>query len=317
MSLATRCTSCGTAFRVVQDQLKVSEGWVRCGRCNAVFNALEGLFDLGRDAPADWQEEHPDPVVASLAPPPAEWSSLPSPRTDAAEHADDADQARRDGDPHGGDLGELLADPVDAHLFGPRKRSEAKPKPAGQLGARDRVEFSDARFDSDLFGTTTPRFPTRSWRRWPVTDSGALTLESAVRPDFVRRADRHARWHSSSVRTVLGVACVWPRSFSRRRRRTTIATSSRRAGRRSFLSSLPGAALPVPDRGTAPDRRGPGREHRADARRRAGRVRPLGDAAQSERADAGAALDRSHPHRRQRPPGRAPALAPRTSEPPT
>ena len=50
MSLATRCTSCGTAFRVVQDQLKVSEGWVRCGRCDEVFNALEGLFDLARDA---------------------------------------------------------------------------------------------------------------------------------------------------------------------------------------------------------------------------------------------------------------------------
>ena len=46
MSLATRCTSCGTVFRVVQDQLKVSEGWVRCGRCNEVFNAIEGLFDL-------------------------------------------------------------------------------------------------------------------------------------------------------------------------------------------------------------------------------------------------------------------------------
>ena len=43
MSLATRCTACGTVFRVVQDQLKVSEGWVRCGRCNEVFNALEGL----------------------------------------------------------------------------------------------------------------------------------------------------------------------------------------------------------------------------------------------------------------------------------
>ena len=49
MSLATRCTSCGTIFKVVQDQLKVSEGWVRCGRCHEVFNALEGLFDLERD----------------------------------------------------------------------------------------------------------------------------------------------------------------------------------------------------------------------------------------------------------------------------
>ena len=51
MSLATRCTSCGTIFRVVQDQLKVSEGWVRCGRCEQTFNALEGLFDLEREAP--------------------------------------------------------------------------------------------------------------------------------------------------------------------------------------------------------------------------------------------------------------------------
>ena len=56
MSLATRCPSCGTVFRVVQDQLKVSEGWVRCGRCNEVFNALEGLFDLDRDAPPEWSD---------------------------------------------------------------------------------------------------------------------------------------------------------------------------------------------------------------------------------------------------------------------
>lgn len=48
MSLATRCPSCQTAFRVVQDQLKVSDGWVRCGRCNEVFNALDSLFDLTR-----------------------------------------------------------------------------------------------------------------------------------------------------------------------------------------------------------------------------------------------------------------------------
>src|SRR5512137_3115831 len=54
MSLATRCTACGTVFRVVQDQLKVSEGWVRCGRCNEVFNALEGLFDLDRESALGW-----------------------------------------------------------------------------------------------------------------------------------------------------------------------------------------------------------------------------------------------------------------------
>ena len=209
MSLATRCTSCGTAFRVVHDQLKVSEGWVRCGRCNAVFNALEGLFDLGRDAPADWHEEPVDPLVASLAPPPAEWSSLPPPPPDdATDPGDGADEGRRDGDTPPADLGELLADPVDAHLFGPRKRSEAKPKPAGQLGRRDRVEFSDARFDSDLFPDNDTSTPDTELATLTVTDSGAFALESAVRPDFVRRADRHARWQSTSVRSALAVACV-------------------------------------------------------------------------------------------------------------
>lgn len=46
MNLATRCPSCGTVFRVVRDQLKVSDGWVRCGRCSEVFNAAERLFEL-------------------------------------------------------------------------------------------------------------------------------------------------------------------------------------------------------------------------------------------------------------------------------
>ncbi|HEX7639426.1 MAG TPA: zinc-ribbon domain-containing protein, partial [Burkholderiaceae bacterium] len=46
MSLATRCPACGTIFRVVQDQLKVSEGWVRCGQCHEVFHGIEALFDL-------------------------------------------------------------------------------------------------------------------------------------------------------------------------------------------------------------------------------------------------------------------------------
>ncbi|HVK31353.1 MAG TPA: zinc-ribbon domain-containing protein, partial [Burkholderiaceae bacterium] len=66
MSLATRCNACGTVFRVVQDQLKVSEGWVRCGRCGEVFNALEGLFDLeGASGPIGLARE-----TAVPAPPP-------------------------------------------------------------------------------------------------------------------------------------------------------------------------------------------------------------------------------------------------------
>ena len=39
MSLITRCPACGTMFKVVSDQLKVSQGWVRCGQCADVFDA--------------------------------------------------------------------------------------------------------------------------------------------------------------------------------------------------------------------------------------------------------------------------------------
>jgi predicted Zn finger-like uncharacterized protein len=43
MSLITRCTACGTLFKVVADQLKVSEGWVRCGQCSEVFDAQANI----------------------------------------------------------------------------------------------------------------------------------------------------------------------------------------------------------------------------------------------------------------------------------
>lgn len=68
MSLATSCPTCGTVFRVVQDQLKVSEGWVRCGHCQEVFNALEGLFDLTR-RDSTTQEHAPDLAIPATSDP--------------------------------------------------------------------------------------------------------------------------------------------------------------------------------------------------------------------------------------------------------
>lgn len=61
MNLATRCPACGTVFRVVPDQLRVSQGWVRCGRCSEAFNAVEAMVE----------------------PPSAPWSGLPEDSTTA------------------------------------------------------------------------------------------------------------------------------------------------------------------------------------------------------------------------------------------
>ncbi len=43
MSQITRCPTCQTVFRVVQDQLRMSDGWVRCGQCTDVFDARATL----------------------------------------------------------------------------------------------------------------------------------------------------------------------------------------------------------------------------------------------------------------------------------
>src|SRR5574343_315971 len=41
--LITRCPACQTMFRVVPDQLRMSAGWVRCGQCQAAFDASAQL----------------------------------------------------------------------------------------------------------------------------------------------------------------------------------------------------------------------------------------------------------------------------------
>lgn len=67
MSLITRCPACGTMFKVVPDQLKISEGWVRCGHCAVIFDASVNM-QASPDPPA--VEPAPDPVEHAFMPPP-------------------------------------------------------------------------------------------------------------------------------------------------------------------------------------------------------------------------------------------------------
>lgn len=72
--LATRCPACQTVFRVVRDQLRVSGGWVRCGRCAEVFNAAEALLNLDTGlpwTPQDQAQAEAEAVAYAPAPAPA------------------------------------------------------------------------------------------------------------------------------------------------------------------------------------------------------------------------------------------------------
>jgi predicted Zn finger-like uncharacterized protein len=178
MSLATRCTSCGTVFRVVQDQLKVSEGWVRCGRCDAVFNALEGLFDLEREPPPAWTA--------------ADRAAAAGPTEFRVEGHGEPEELDEVSDPE-------LVDRIDEQIFGSR-RSAFGALASLATPERKHPDFADARFDTDvpIDALEQSTQPTESVLR---LDSDAPDNRAA--PEFVREAEQKERWQSSGARKAL------------------------------------------------------------------------------------------------------------------
>jgi predicted Zn finger-like uncharacterized protein len=94
-SLITSCPACRTRFKLVPDQLKVSDGWVRCGQCREIFDASsrieQPLQPVARPVPL-LTEQWPDSVMPDVPPPPPtpEPTAPPGP-TPVAEQIDEAD----------------------------------------------------------------------------------------------------------------------------------------------------------------------------------------------------------------------------------
>ncbi len=161
--LATRCSACGTVFRVVPDQLRVSEGWVRCGRCSEVFNALEGLVDLETGLPQR-------SAGAGLAPPvagEAEEEAEAAQRTQDAEY-DYAHPAARPGAP-------------------------ALPSALPPAAQHATIQEDDSAADSSLH--TRPDFSSQI--------SAEELAQANAKPSFVASADRAALWRRPRVRAAL------------------------------------------------------------------------------------------------------------------
>jgi predicted Zn finger-like uncharacterized protein len=172
MSLATRCTACGTVFRVVQDQLKVSEGWVRCGRCSEVFNALEGLFDLTRETPPE----------APIDLPP----QTPQPAAEVA-----------------------LGDKIDAQLQGTPDDPGTVPAVSARDRLEFPDARFDTHMLSEP-GTEGPADEDTTLAEVPSPDAEPAhdgdAVDAAAPPEFVQRAQRQARWQTPGMRAALGVA---------------------------------------------------------------------------------------------------------------
>ncbi|MFO1211942.1 MAG: zinc-ribbon domain-containing protein [Paenacidovorax caeni] len=78
MSQITCCPSCGTKFKVVADQLRISEGWVRCGQCKEIFDASAHMqaivvSPLLPDLPLEGPPAHDAPRLPHTSPSPPCW----------------------------------------------------------------------------------------------------------------------------------------------------------------------------------------------------------------------------------------------------
>ena len=183
MSLATRCTECGTVFRVVQDQLKVSEGWVRCGRCSAVFNALENLCEL--DAEAAVPAHDPNQDAAS--------QEMPA-------HAQAAAHAVAEADEH--ELHEPTRPFIDSVAPAQARGFGADSLPPM---ADDGLPAAIVSFSSESLPDDEP--PRRAPPVAPPPPAGADAALSDA-PQFVRAAERAAFWRRPGVRMGLAAASV-------------------------------------------------------------------------------------------------------------
>lgn len=223
MSLATRCTACGTIFRVVQDQLRVSEGWVRCGRCAEVFDAREQLFDIDRELPPPWPAAvtpapapEPEPVAAmetidalavSAPPPdattwvvPREFEDEPAPTAREEEAAPLAHFAVGSGgsrrEPFWDEAISVEPSSEPAVLPEPEPEPEPEADPPATTASPEAGSDPDVLVDARLAALAAE------------VAAHDTPEHKAVEASFLRQASSTARWQRPRVRIALGLSAL-------------------------------------------------------------------------------------------------------------
>lgn len=224
MSLLTRCPVCTTLYRVVPDQLRISEGWVKCGQCGDIFDASQHLIE------------------ADLDPEPQRGAAVePSPTQDAGAIFDPADDAvataRTDIDatdfsvPSAPDPGLDLNAPV-----APETTAEAEADGDACIDANWSYELGDGLHQDDVAAgeaplsapdagdsnqqpepesAPAPQFEPHQvrWDDAPPTNSTTTLAADAALPDdvpvtFMQGGKQTLFWQRPLVRVVLALVCL-------------------------------------------------------------------------------------------------------------
>jgi predicted Zn finger-like uncharacterized protein len=173
MRLITRCPACSTLFKLVPDQLRISEGWVRCGQCQEVFDAnkhLQSDGGLAASPPSPEPIDSPDtePVDPADA---QEWPSTPV-RVDPILEARPGDDVR------------------DETPMGIPATAAQKPLP-------DQVEISHFKsMPLEPAPILAPKFE-------PQAAGVSHSAPDAPIPTFMRTGRKASAWHRTWVRSGL------------------------------------------------------------------------------------------------------------------
>lgn len=199
-TLAARCPACLTVFRIVPDQLRVSQGWVRCGRCSEVFNATLSLVDVETGAPRRAAEALSPramgiEVVAAHEEP--EWAH-PRATEDEVPALPQADA---------GDAEPAVADapwPAAPQTYEPAPEARFEPHLDEAAAAEGEYRLPAEAAEPAIDEPASAALPEAAW---PDETSDTLAAPAASQaPSFIRLADRAARWRRPQVRAALAVS---------------------------------------------------------------------------------------------------------------
>ncbi len=169
MSLLTRCPACTTLYRVVPDQLRISEGWVKCGQCGDIFDASQHLIEASID---------PDPQSFDDA----EVSSVDAPVFQAHAYDFAGPEVREVMEPSRAVVEEIEVQPTDLNAF-------PEDEPAADYVLEQHPEPTQVRWDDDVLVAS-------------ANDSGNGDPEAA--PVMFMQADkRPVFWQRPLVRGAL------------------------------------------------------------------------------------------------------------------
>lgn len=198
MTQTTRCPACATRFKIVPDQLKIGQGWARCGQCGEVFDARLSLKTLSPSAavsaPAAAAVSGAPPApapAASSAPVAHEPASVPAPAPDV--EPDPLPPLHIDPPAH--PPGDERIAPVFDDL---RIDIDAPPEP---VPARDPLA------DPAPYPRPEPSLDPQDggFAATPAATTATAGFDPASDLSFVRRARRRAAWQRPWVRVVLMV----------------------------------------------------------------------------------------------------------------